>query len=73
MNELQAGVGLTLAVFAQPTTLFQPSERALASLLKIIKTPGRFPSDDAATKLVWPALFNITADRGGRPRIGRRP
>jgi transposase-like protein len=32
---------------------------------KIIKTRGHFPSDDAATKLIWLALRNITAD-GGR-------
>lgn len=29
---------------------------------KIIKTRGHFPSDDAATKLIWLALRNITAD-----------
>jgi putative transposase len=29
---------------------------------KIIKTRGRFPSDDAATKLIWLALRNITAE-----------
>ena len=31
-------------------------------LRKIIKTRGHFPSDDAATKLIWLALRNITAD-----------
>ena len=31
-------------------------------LRKIIKTRGHFPSDDAATKLLWLALRNITAD-----------
>ena len=31
-------------------------------LRKIIKTRGHFPSDDAASKLVWLALRNITAD-----------
>ncbi len=31
---------------------------------KIIKTRGHFPSDDAATKLIWLALRNITADWG---------
>lgn len=36
-----------------------------ARLRKIIKTRGHFPSDDAATKLLWLALRNITAD-GGR-------
>ena len=30
----------------------------------IIKTRGHFPSDEAATKLIWLALRNITADWG---------
>jgi putative transposase len=33
-----------------------------ARLRKIIKTRGHFPSDDAATKLIWLALRDITAD-----------
>lgn len=33
-----------------------------SQLRKIIKTRGHFPSDDAATKLLWLALRNITAD-----------
>lgn len=33
-----------------------------ARLRKIIKTRGHFPGDDAAAKLIWSALFNITAD-----------
>jgi transposase-like protein len=33
-------------------------------LRKIIKTRGHFPSDDAATKLLWLALRNITAGWG---------
>lgn len=37
-----------------------------AQLRKIIKTRGHFPNDDAATKLIWLALRNITAD-WGRP------
>jgi putative transposase len=37
-------------------------ESVNARLRKIIKTRGHFPSDDAATKLVWLALRNITAD-----------
>jgi putative transposase len=28
-------------------------------LRKIIKTRGHFPNDDAATKLLWPALRNV--------------
>ena len=35
-----------------------------ARLCKIIKSRGHFPSDDAATKLIWVALRNITADWG---------
>jgi len=35
-----------------------------ARLLKIIKSRGHFPSDDAATKLIWLALRNITAEWG---------
>ena len=35
-----------------------------AQLRKIIKTRGHFHSDDAATKLIWLALRNITADWG---------
>ena len=35
-----------------------------ARLRKIIKTRGHFPSDDAANKLIWLALRNITADWG---------
>ena len=33
-----------------------------AQLRKIIKTRGHFPSDEVATKLIWLALRNITAD-----------
>jgi putative transposase len=35
-----------------------------SQLRKIIKTRGHFPSDDAATKLIWLALRDITADWG---------
>jgi transposase-like protein len=31
-----------------------------AQLRKILKTRGHFPNDDAATKLIWLALRNIT-------------
>ena len=37
-------------------------ESVNARLRKIIKTRGHFPSDDAAAKLIWLALRNITAD-----------
>ena len=39
-------------------------ESVNARLRKIIKTRGHFPSDDAATKLIWLALRNLTADWG---------
>ena len=34
-----------------------------ARLRKIIKTRGHFPSDDAATKLIWLALRNAMGNR----------
>jgi transposase-like protein len=39
-----------------------------AQLRKIIKTRGHFPSDEAATKLIWLALRNITGrwERGAQ-------
>jgi transposase-like protein len=37
-------------------------------LRKIIKTRGYFPSGEAATKLIWLALRNITADRSRATR-----
>jgi putative transposase len=36
-------------------------ESVHAQLRKVIKTRGHFPNDDAATKLIWLALRNITA------------
>jgi putative transposase len=36
-------------------------ESVHAQLRKIIKTRGHFPNDEAATKLIWLALRNITA------------
>lgn len=43
-------------------------ESVHAQLRKIIKTRGHFPNDEAATKLIWLALRNITAkwERGPR-------
>lgn len=35
-----------------------------SQLRKIIKTRGHFPSDEAATKLIWLALRNIMSERG---------
>jgi transposase-like protein len=37
-------------------------ESVRSRLRKIIKTRGHFPSDDAASKLIWLALRSITAD-----------
>ncbi len=39
-------------------------ESVNSQLRKIIKSRGHFPSDDAASKLIWLALRNITADWG---------
>lgn len=39
-------------------------ENINSQLRKIIKTRGHFPSDEAATKLIWLALRNITANWG---------
>jgi len=39
-------------------------ESVHARLRKIIKSRGHFPSDEAATKLIWLALRNITAEWG---------
>ena len=39
-------------------------ESVNARLRKIIKTRGHFPSDDAAAKLIWLALRDITTDWG---------
>jgi transposase-like protein len=36
-------------------------ESVNARLRKIIKTRGHFPNDEAASKLIWLALRNITA------------
>ena len=42
-----------------------------SQLRKIIKTRGHFPNDDAATKLIWLALRNITANHGRSVREWR--
>jgi len=53
---------------AEAPVKIMPVTNAIESLhsrlRKIIKTRGHFPSDDAATKLIWLALRNITADWG---------
>jgi putative transposase len=43
-------------------------ENVHRQLRKIIKTRGHFPTDDAATKLLWLALRNITL-QWGRPAV----
>ena len=40
-------------------------ESVHAQLRKIIKTRGHFPNDEAAAKLIWLALRNITAKWSG--------
>ena len=58
----------TEPVFAFPSAVRQviyttnAIESVNARLRKIIKPRGHFPSDDAANKLIWLALRNITAD-----------
>lgn len=42
-----------------------------SQLRKIIKTRGHFPSDEAATKLIWLALRNIGRDNGRSVREWR--
>jgi putative transposase len=41
-------------------------ESVNARVRKIIKTRGHFPTDEAATKLIWLALRNISARWGGK-------
>jgi transposase-like protein len=36
-------------------------ESVIPRIRKVIKTRGHFPSDEAAVKLIWLALRNITA------------
>jgi putative transposase len=47
-------------------------ESVHAQLRKIIKTRGHFPTDDAATKLIWLALRNITAKWERGPRFWKQ-
>ena len=46
-------------------------ESVHARLRKILKTRGHFPSDEAATKLIWLALRNITATWGKEANFWR--
>jgi transposase-like protein len=47
--------------FGASSTPTNALESIHAQLRKIIKTRGHFPNDEAATKLIWLALRNITA------------
>jgi len=47
-------------------------ENVNAQLRKILKTRGHFPSDEAATKLIWLALRNITKMEPFSPRLENR-
>jgi transposase-like protein len=46
-------------------------ESVHARLRKILKTRGHFPTDEAATKLLWLALRNITATWGQEANFWR--
>ena len=46
-------------------------ESVNARVRKIIKTRGHFPTDEAATKLIWLALRNITLPGCAAPARGR--
>src|SRR3546814_10009394 len=46
-------------------------ESVNARLRKILKTRGHFPSDEAASQLIWLALRNITAKRSEERRVGK--
>jgi putative transposase len=67
---MAAGVGAGDPFFAFPPEVRRviyttnAIESVNARLRKIIKTRGHFPTDDAASKLVWLALRNITAGWG---------
>jgi transposase-like protein len=53
-----------LRLSARDSARHLPPTRSKASThssAKIIKARGHFPNDDAATKLIWLALRNITA------------
>jgi putative transposase len=47
-------------------------ESVHARLRKILKTRGHFPTDEAATKLIWLALRNITATWGKEANFWRQ-
>lgn len=53
-----------VAVAMRPIYRTNPIETISVHLSKIIKTPGHFPGDDAASKLIWLVLRNTTVDGG---------
>ena len=59
-----AGIGGDVEVPGKIMPVTNAIESLHSQLRKIIKTRGHFPSDEAATKLIWLALRNITADWG---------
>jgi putative transposase len=64
MGAPYAGIGGDVETPGKIMPVTNAIESINAQLRKIIKTRGHFPSDDAATKLIWLALRNITADWG---------
>jgi transposase-like protein len=68
VREIQAFLAEMYAVEVSPDLIYTTNalESVNARIRKIIKTRGHFPTDEAATKLVWLALRNITAGWGGK-------
>ena len=64
MGAPYAGIGGDVEAPGKIMPVTNAIESINARLRKIIKSRGHFPSDDAATKLIWLALRNITADWG---------
>jgi len=64
MGAPYAGIGGDVEVPGKIMPVTNAIESLHSQLRKIIKTRGHFPSDEAATKLIWLALRNITADWG---------
>jgi len=62
MGAPYAGIGGDVEAPGKIMPVTNAIESVHSRLRKIIKTRGHFPSDDAASKLIWLALRNITAD-----------
>jgi transposase-like protein len=54
---------ITLRETAAGSAATSAIEGLLMQLRKTIKARGRFPSDEAAIKLMWAALRNMLADK----------